>query len=198
VASTLHELSREGVLLLYLADELGAEDRAEVEQRLLRDPALRAELDGLRGTQELLHTRLALLDAATPLAAEEEAGVRNVSRMMRQRLARPQPAPALEPAIAVRRLPRWAYPAAAVAAVALIAGVTWRSLGPGSGPREVADTGTQEVQLDPWENHAVSMLTREVGDAPPGDGFEVASIGYDQPLFDIPLDAPQEGGQAQP
>ena len=197
VASILHESGREGVLLLYLADELEAGDRAEVEQQLLRDPGMRAELDALRGTQELLHTRLALLDAATPLAAEEAGAVRNVSKLLRQRLARPQEAPAPEPTVTLRRLPRWGYTAAAVAAIAVIAGVTWKSLGPGPGSRDIADSGTQDVELDPWEAYVVNTLSREVADAPPGDALEVASTGYDRPYFDV-LDAPQEGSQPQP
>jgi anti-sigma factor RsiW len=188
------------VLLLYLADELGAEDRAEVEQRLLRDPAMGAELDALRDSQELLHKRLASLDAATPLTGEEAAAVRNVSKMMRQRLARPEPARAPQPPVAIPLLPRWAYPAAAVAAVALIAGVTWRSLNPGPRSRDVGDAASASAQdaLGPWEAHVVQSLSREVGEAPLGDAYEVASIGYDQPIFDVPLEAPQEGGQAKP
>jgi hypothetical protein len=118
--------------------------------------------------------------------------------MLRQRLARPQAAPAPAPALVDRRLPRWGYSAAAVAAVAVIVGVTWKSLGPERGSREIADGGTQEAQLDPWEAHVVQVLSRDVADAPPGDSFEIASVGYDQPLFDFPLDTPQEGGQPQP
>jgi len=197
VASILPELGREGILLLYLADELGAEDRAEVEQRLLCDAGMRAELEALRDSQELLHTRLASLDAASPLAGVEAAAVQSVSKMMRQRLARPEPVCAPQPPVAIPRLPRWAYPAAAVAAIAVIAGVTWRSLRPDSGSRDLVDAGTQDV-LDPWEAHVVQTLSREVAESPPGEPFEVASVGYDQPLFDVPLDAPQEGGQAQP
>jgi hypothetical protein len=85
-----------------------------------------------------------------------------------------------------------------VAAVAVIAGVTWNSLGPASRSRDaVTDTRVPEVELDPWERYVVTTLSREVTDAPPADGFEVASVGYDRPLFDFPLDV-QEGSQPQP
>jgi hypothetical protein len=86
-----------------------------------------------------------------------------------------------------------------VAAVALIAGVTWKSLRPEPelGDR-VVDNRTQDDELDPWEMYVVTTLSREVADAPPGDALELASAGYDRPFFDVPLDAPQEGGQPNP
>ena len=43
--SAMHNLDRESILMLYLAGELSAEDRAEVEQMLANDALLRAQYD---------------------------------------------------------------------------------------------------------------------------------------------------------
>ena len=52
MASLLQQLeNNEAILLMYLADELGADDRREVEQMLRGDAGLAAELDELRAAQ---------------------------------------------------------------------------------------------------------------------------------------------------
>jgi hypothetical protein len=103
MGSLLQQLeNNEAVLLMYLADELPAEDRLEVEQLLARDAGLRAELERLRDMTDAL--TLALTDAdgvgiapppiaaaaAIPgdaIAAKQSAAVRRVSRLMSQRRA---------------------------------------------------------------------------------------------------------------
>ena len=55
--------NNEFVLLMYLAGELPAEDRVEVEAMLSTDPILRAELDRLQSAQEAIGDALARLDA---------------------------------------------------------------------------------------------------------------------------------------
>ena len=202
MSNLLQELGPHGTLLLYLADELSPEDRAEVERRLLADPELRAELESLREAQALADSRLAALYAATPV--DEGAAVRNVSRALRQWQARPRvAAPAGAADAGPRRFPPWAYPVAVAAAVALVAGVTWKALEPA--PRDqLVDRPPPGVvepevaQLDPWEAQVVEALSKEVADAPPGEGQELASAGYDQPLFDIPFNVPPEGGAVEP
>ena len=128
MASLLQQLeNNEAILLMYLADELGAEDRREVEQMLSRDGGLRAELEKIRAAQIAVMAAIASLDQSAPLAVSTPAAVRHVSRLMKQwqvdRLARPL-------AEAQKRGPRfpwWAFPAASVATAAgvLIALMVW-------------------------------------------------------------------------
>jgi hypothetical protein len=62
----LHQLeNNEAILLMYLANELPAQDRAEFEQMLASDAALRGELEILRQTQQLAFDALQSLDAMT-------------------------------------------------------------------------------------------------------------------------------------
>jgi anti-sigma factor RsiW len=107
----------QAVLLMYLAGELPEEDRVEVEQRLVNDPALRDAMADLAALQGSVDAQLALGDAV-PLP-RREAAVRRVVRAMAtaqdQRLAREADAAlAAEPPRAYR-LGWWAYPAAAAA-----------------------------------------------------------------------------------
>ena len=114
----------EGVLLMYLAGELQADDRAEVEQRLARDPALRAALESVREAHDAFAAAMPALDRVERLPAPQGPGVRRVVRAMQQwqagRLAaEPAPAP-----VKTLRYPWWAYPLAAAASV-IIAFVVW-------------------------------------------------------------------------
>ena len=85
MTSLLHQLeNNEAILLMYLADELPAEDRADVEQQLASDPALRAELDELRGVQESFAGTMERLDVETRLPVSESVAVRRATRMLRQ------------------------------------------------------------------------------------------------------------------
>ena len=98
MSSRLHNLENESIALLYLADELSVEDRAQVEQMLKSDAALRNQLDELRGAQSLVDDALKRADASTPRAISEAAAIRKVSRAMAQWkidwLARPKTKPA--------------------------------------------------------------------------------------------------------
>lgn len=111
--------NNESILLMYLAGELGSEDRVEVEQMLERDPAMKAELQELRQAQALANDVLARLDAADPIAADS-VSVRKISRHMRQwqvdraeALANQQPERKLKYAW-------WIYPAVSVAAASIL------------------------------------------------------------------------------
>ena len=115
MSSLLHNLgSNEAVLLMYLADELPREDRAEVERMLSSDAALRADLDRLRGVDEMLSAATSA-DGSMSRAANEMA-VRRVLREMK----RHQTELALRPVPAAptpqRILPLWTVPFAAAAA----------------------------------------------------------------------------------
>ena len=94
MGSLLQQLeNNEAILQMYLADELGVEDRREVEQMLRGDAGLAAELDELRAAQNAVMAAIGALDQSAPLAISTPAAVRQVSRLMKQwqvdRLARP-------------------------------------------------------------------------------------------------------------
>ncbi|HWE01249.1 MAG TPA: hypothetical protein VG326_02475 [Tepidisphaeraceae bacterium] len=119
------KLNNSSRLMMYLAGELAAEDRAQVERMLGADAALRAELQELDGAIGSFDAGMARLDA-TPLQGESAALTR-IGSAMRQRLAdRSMSADAPERIgiVRLRRFPAWAYPAAAAAAV-LIACLVW-------------------------------------------------------------------------
>jgi hypothetical protein len=182
---------------LYLADELSPEERAGVEQQLLRDPGMRADLERLGESQNVLEAGLASLDAATPIAAEEAIAVRNVSRLLRQRLARPLVATAAEPARERRRLPRWAVTAALAATVAAVVVAVGVKM---NGPQEPGDVLANRDADDPYSDPLLLYaLSRYTLDEAPEEGVaEVAAVSYDQPLFDVPFNVPPENSTPQP
>jgi len=90
MASLLQQLPEaDASLLMYLAGELPAEDRAEMDRRLAGDESLRAALDRLRAVEQAVNAGLGRLDETDPLPVDPAAAVRNVSRAMRQWTARP-------------------------------------------------------------------------------------------------------------
>jgi hypothetical protein len=118
VSNLLRQLeNNEAVLLMYLADELPPEDRAEVARMLAADAGMRAELERMREAYDGFAGAMPALDRATRLPVPEAVGVRRVVREMRQwqtrRLAR---LPASPPDIGLR-YPWWAYPLAAAASI---------------------------------------------------------------------------------
>lgn len=114
--------NNEFVLLMYLAGELPAEDRADVDRMLATDGALRGQLQTLREAYDGVYQAMARLDEKSP-APGEAAALRRIGRSIRQHMAErvaPPPAP-------VKRglpYPWWAYPTAAVAA-SFLAFITW-------------------------------------------------------------------------
>jgi hypothetical protein len=115
MSSLLHKLgSNEAILLMYVADELPREDRAEVERMLSSDANLRIELDRLRGVDEMLSGATSA-DGGMSRAADEMA-VRRVLREMKRHHAelvlRPKPVPPTTQ----RVLSLWTIPFAAAAA----------------------------------------------------------------------------------
>src|SRR5687768_3642108 len=145
MSSLLHNLgSNEAILLMYLADELPREDRAEVERMLSSDAGLRAELDRLRGVDEMLSAAISA-DGSMSRAADQMA-VRRVLREMKRHQTelalRPTPAAPTQERI----LPLWTVPfAAAAAALFLFIGL-W-----GLGVIEFDPTpvGPRTIALDP-------------------------------------------------
>jgi hypothetical protein len=125
MTSLLHQLeNNEAILLMYLADELSAEDRADVEQQLATDASLRGELERLRALHDETVTGLQGLDAHSRLPVSEHVAVRRATRMMRQWQIDHLNAPPPEEPIKELRFPWWSYPLTTAAAV-LIAFLVW-------------------------------------------------------------------------
>jgi anti-sigma factor RsiW len=128
MASLLQQLeNNEAILLMYLADELGADDRREVEQMLAGDATLAAELERIRAAQDAVMSAIGAMDQSAPLRVSTPVATRQISRLMKQwqvdRLT-------LHPVVVAKkgsRIPWWGYPAAsaAAAAVMLIGLMVW-------------------------------------------------------------------------
>jgi hypothetical protein len=126
--------NNEAVLLMYLAEELPAEDRAEIERMLAGDVSLRKQLAGMRLAYETTENALHAVDSLPPRGGRaglepgstaEAAAMRRIGRTMRSHLARQI---AERPAVAAKRglrYPWWAYPTAATAASVLALLVWW-------------------------------------------------------------------------
>ncbi len=85
MANLLQQLeNNEGILLMYLADELESEDRAEVEQLLAADGGLRDELERLRQTQQAVWSVMGELEKTGSSKSREDAAVRQIGRLIRQ------------------------------------------------------------------------------------------------------------------
>jgi hypothetical protein len=80
----LQHLEGEAILLMYLGNELPAQDQAEFEQRLATDAALRREMEILRQTQQLAFDALGSVDAVTRPAVPVIVAQRRVSRLMHE------------------------------------------------------------------------------------------------------------------
>src|SRR5258705_1384794 len=74
----------EPTLLLYLANELPPQQRAELERILTTDAALRHDLESLRALQSQVMIGLADLDSSTSPHLSEERSARRVIREMRR------------------------------------------------------------------------------------------------------------------
>jgi hypothetical protein len=149
MGSLLQQLeNNEVILLLYLADELPAEDRAEVEQMLAVDGNLRLELERIRAAQGSVMADLRRLDAIIPPPVSEAVASRQVSRAMKQwqvdRLTH-QPAPVERSGL---RYPWWTYPAASAAAIVLAIIVGW-GMKPDSGITNFSSNGPVNFQVEP-------------------------------------------------
>jgi anti-sigma factor RsiW len=206
VSDVLDQLGDDGaVLMMYLADELSADDRARVERRLDADAGLRDRLEALREAQDQFFATMPALDAATRLAVPESVGVRRVAAAVRQwqaaRLARPVPAPTAAPS----RMPRWGY-AVATAAAAVIAFVVWWGVSDRGDPRVAEATGRRHIAQSerPAMYDLVAMLMRETS-GPIEAPDEVASLiepsdyAVLTPIMSEPEPAPsQQPGRTEP
>ena len=117
MSSLLQQLeNNEVVLLMYVAGELPDADRADVEQMLAADPALRLALAEMTSMHDHMTAMLSQADSGLHLA-RREAAVRQVSLAINQAKVEGlrTPAPAAQPARSHTRIPVWAYPVAAAA-----------------------------------------------------------------------------------
>jgi hypothetical protein len=167
MADLLQQLeNNEAILWMYLADELGAEDRAEVDRMLATDPMLRQLVDDLRAADQFLRDRVRAVDAELPQA--DIVARRTALAMQRRRielLVRPKPAPA---PVAKYRWPWWSYPVAAAAAAGLVYLVWWghQPIEPTPVPKSpnVVFNPTREA-----EEVAIARLSSVLGDAEEAD-----------------------------
>ena len=143
MASLLHQLeNNEAILLMYLADELPAEDRLEVESLLQNDASMAAELERLEAVKATVFREMQLLDDTLRLPPQAVAIGRVRSAMKQWATDR-----AREAALAMpnrRRFPLWGYPLAAAASVGIALMIWWAVL-PSESTVHVADEGAIEL-----------------------------------------------------
>jgi hypothetical protein len=142
--SHIHNLDRESILLMYLADELSVEDRAEVQQMLSSDRVLCQQHDELVAMMQLTGDGLAALDNKSPMPAPMASSIRQVSRAINQwnvdRMAAARPEVQTLPA---RRF-GWAATIAAVAACILIGFfVMWSRVDDSKNGTNMANSGQE-------------------------------------------------------
>ena len=147
----LRQLDRDSILTLYVADELGHDDRAAVERMLAGDAEMRAELEALRQAWSAADADFVAADERLALPVASQSAERRVSRMLRQWHAESLAlGPAKDEGKTGRKFPWWAYPTAAAACLALGALVWWenqpiRSDAANSVATTQSDSGTVEA-----------------------------------------------------
>ncbi len=120
MTSFLQQLeNNEAILLMYLADELPPQDRAEVEQMLASDAGFRGELEILRQTQQLAYDALETLDDATRPAVPRIVVLGQVSRLIHEWIG--QKRHPTEATAAIRQsMPWWRISLSSAAALLVI------------------------------------------------------------------------------
>jgi hypothetical protein len=139
--SSLEQLDNDqAILLMYLADELGAADRAAVDARLASDVNLRVELQELQAMEQAMGQSLAALDASQPIAERSAPTQRKVFRHIRQWQADRMAAAALAARSSVRKRSRFMWQLLPLGTAAALVGlmIWW--------------TWTNDPQLPPEEN----------------------------------------------
>ena len=185
MTSLLHQLeNNEAILLMYVADELSAEDRAEVEQMLSSDAGMRAELERLVAVREAAIAAIASADEATRLPVGENVAVRRVMRMMRQWQIDHAQAPPPEESVSELRFPWWSYPLTTAAAV-LIAFLVWWGNRPDQPPRRQV-TYQQEPPAGPSDLHG---LQQEIAGQMLLDSFDTMDEDMMKMTTNAPVDA---------
>jgi hypothetical protein len=184
----------QAILLMYLADELSAEARAEVEGRLAEDGKLREELESLRVAQGLIWAGLTELDRSTRPPVPESVGERRAGRLVREwaEAAEKLPAPIPLP----RRQVAWVRLSLAAAALLLVGFFLW----PGSSSTNMAikklpSDSTSDVadapSTEPSQDEEMSMLNDSFGaNSALGDDasmIRVAAVTSSNSVVDLPV-----------
>jgi len=154
--SLLQNLDRESILLLYVADELSADDRASVEGILAKDPGMRQGLEELQSAYAGIECELEAADARERLALPASAASRRVGMAVRSWHAKRLARPAAKNGRGKYRVPVWAYPVAAAIAVLFGAIFVWgiRDEGPvrisaaGQKPMMIGDPNEEDPQQE--------------------------------------------------
>lgn len=122
--SPLQNLDIESALLMYVADELPADARRELEQSLASDAELRRRLEELRAAYAGVHEALTTADAKERLVLPQGTAARRVAQEMRswhaRRLALPR-----QRAARGGRYPWWTYPLAGAAMITIGLATYW-------------------------------------------------------------------------
>jgi|SRR5687768_5551622 hypothetical protein len=185
MTSLLHNLeNNEAILLMYLADELSAEDRAEVEHMLGSDGGMRAELERLRALHDGTTAAIGAADAGARLPVSEGVAVRRVMRMMRQWQIDHAQAPPPEEPLRELRFPWWSYPLTTAAAV-LIAFLVWWGNRPDQPPRRVANF-QQEPPSGPSDLHG---FRQEVAGQMLLDSYDTMEEDFARMVVNQPVDS---------
>lgn len=177
--SMLSEIrSDESLLLLYAADELPRNDREQLEARLEREPALRAQLEAVQALHQDVAGAMTTLDGGARLPVSEGVAVRKVARVMRQwQIDRMTPKQPEEPADQLR-FPWWSYPVATAAAI-LLAFIVWWGAQDGPPQQRNAEIaremrwGGDRMYLD-WDTVMEYRLSRSLW-----DGYEAEGLHFD-------------------
>jgi hypothetical protein len=152
--SQIQNLTREGMLLLYIAGELSDTDRAQVDQMLAADPALTGELQALRETEASCRDALAELDGAEHgehARTRESIAGRDATRLVRQWTLRQRATHSAPP---MRRAIPWVRYGVSIAASLLIGYLVWTTFAlDGTGPKGHSTPIVDKIQL-PDENSA--------------------------------------------
>jgi len=149
--SPLEQLDAQAILLLYLADELSAQDRRTVEQRLAADADLARQLQSLRDLYDSCREAMSAQETGRQEALEA-AAARSSSRLMHrwaEQRRRPRTA-VLEAARSIHWL-RYGF---AAAALFLLSCSLWWSYhrspvlpGPGPAPVVMDDDSREKLSL---------------------------------------------------
>lgn len=146
------------ILLLYLADELPRPDRQLIEQRLINEPGLKAELDQLAAIQQHVDQSLARLDSLSELPVSERAVVRSIGMEMRKRVAMPcATAPPEESAWEWRFRP-WMISAGVAACVVVSAAFWIEHTGGNDAPSPVVRIINPTTQADPQPDENLALF----------------------------------------
>ena len=153
--SLLQQLeNNEAVLMMYLADELTAEDRSEVEQMLATDGGMRAELAELKAAQRAADSAFLSLDRGDPLPSAQTT-VNRLGRRFRQwHVDRMMAPPVTQPRRRQIKITWWMSTAASVAAVIVIMLFWW-----GMSPENVESKPAVAEAVNQWEVREINMRT---------------------------------------